>query len=51
MHNIWRKVAGLDQHQREVIGLRVRHKQSGLLPRRLSPADKNLGEGKCGLIM
>jgi hypothetical protein len=31
MLNIWRKVACLDQRQREAIGLRVRHKESGLL--------------------
>ena len=31
MRNIWRKVACLDQRQREGIGLRVRHKVSGLL--------------------
>ena len=31
MLNIWRKVACLDQRQREAIGLRVRHKESRLL--------------------
>jgi hypothetical protein len=31
MRNIWRKVAKLDQKQREAIGLKVRHKTSGRL--------------------
>jgi hypothetical protein len=31
MLNIWRKVACLDQRQRGAIGLRVRHKESGLI--------------------
>lgn len=86
MLNIWRKVACLDQRQREAIGLRVRHKESGLLkmpgydalndlfhlldpatyahaltawlqanngllPRSLSLDGKNIGDGKCGMII
>lgn len=31
MRNIWRKIAKLDQRQREAIGLKVREKQSGRL--------------------
>ena len=31
MLNIWRKVGYLDQRQREAIGLRVRHEESGML--------------------
>jgi hypothetical protein len=31
MFNIWRKFACLDQRQHEAIGLRVRHKEGGLL--------------------
>jgi Domain of unknown function (DUF4338)/DDE_Tnp_1-associated len=86
MLNIWRKVACLDQRQREAIGLRVRHKESGLLkmpgydalndlfhlldptayahaltvwlqanngllPRSLALDGKNIGDGKCGMII
>ncbi|MDA0767701.1 MAG: DUF4338 domain-containing protein [Verrucomicrobia bacterium] len=86
MLNIWRKVAKLDQRQREAIGLRVREKQSGrlrmpgydalndlmnaidphayaatltewlqanagILPRSLALDGKNIGDGKCGMII
>ena len=86
MLNIWRKVAKLDQRQREAIGLKVREKQSGrlkmpgydalndllnaldphtysaaltvwlqensgLFPRSLALDGKNIGDGKCGMIV
>ena len=86
MLNIWRKVACLDPRQREAVGLRVRHKHSGLLkmpgydalndlfnlldpaayaralntwlqantgllPRSLVIDGKNMGDGRCGMII